>query len=163
MAARDLGRARPPSEPRGGRGSARASGRARLRPSLGEGEAPPEPPGGRGLRPSLREGEASVRASGHVAQNPWKSPVIPRKKPVHGVQIDPSHPTIVFVTVCTKGRRPWLASQTNHNALRSVWAEARAWLVGHYVLMPDHLHLFAAPGQLEIPLDSWVRYWKSRF
>jgi putative transposase len=29
--------------------------------------------------------------------------------------------------------------------------------------MPDHLHLFAAPGPLDLPLDTWVRYWKSQF
>jgi putative transposase len=29
--------------------------------------------------------------------------------------------------------------------------------------MPDHLHLFAAPGQLELPLENWVKYWKSQF
>ena len=86
-----------------------------------------------------------------------------RKKPIHGVQIDPSHPTIVFITVCTKGRRPWLATPENHAALRGVWQEATAWVVGRYVLMPDHLHLFAAPGRLELPLDNWIRYWKSRF
>jgi len=44
-------------------------------------------------------------------------------------------------------------------------------LIGQYVLMPDHLHLFAAPnpvGEGEAPaeprsFDSWVRYWKSQF
>ena len=29
--------------------------------------------------------------------------------------------------------------------------------------MPDHLHLFAGPGEPELPLDNWVRYWKSQF
>jgi putative transposase len=41
--------------------------------------------------------------------------------------------------------------------------EANAWLVGRYILMPDHLHLFAAPGRLDISLDNWVKYWKSQF
>jgi putative transposase len=86
-----------------------------------------------------------------------------RKKPAHGVWIDPSSPTIVFVTVCTRDRLPWLATEENHGRLRDVWEQAQAWLVGRYVLMPDHLHLFAAPGSLELPLDTWVRYWKSLF
>ncbi|HKI16645.1 MAG TPA: hypothetical protein VKA15_02140 [Isosphaeraceae bacterium] len=88
--------------------------------------------------------------------------MISRKNPAHGVHIDPARPTIVFVTVSTKSRLSWLASVENHVALRSVWEEATAWLVGRYVLTPDHLHLFAAPGRTEIPLDNWVRYWKSR-
>jgi putative transposase len=86
-----------------------------------------------------------------------------RKKPGHGVLIDQSRPTIVFLTVCTKNRAPWLATRENHHTLRQVWQESDAWLVGRYVLMPDHLHLFAAPGRLEIAFDNWVRYWKSRF
>jgi putative transposase len=90
--------------------------------------------------------------------------MVNRKKPAHGVWIDPLRPTtIVLITVCTRGRRPWLASQENHEAVRRVWIEARAWLVGRYVLMPDHLHLFASPGDVELPLDNWVRYWKSGF
>ena len=87
----------------------------------------------------------------------------PRKKPAHGVRIDPDRPTIVLVTVCTRDRDPWLATDENHRALCDVWTEARAWLVGRYVLMPDHLHFFAAPGPRELPLDNWVRYWKSQF
>ena len=86
-----------------------------------------------------------------------------RKKPAHGVRMDGNHPVIVFVSVCTKGRHPWLASAENHVALRHAWQAASAWLVGRYVLMPDHLHLFAAPGRPEISLDNWIRFWKSRF
>ncbi len=86
-----------------------------------------------------------------------------RKKPAHGVWIDESKPTIVFLTVCTEGRTPWLATPENHDVLRQVWQESQAWLVGRYVLMPDHLHLFATPGRLEIEFDKWVRYWKSLF
>jgi REP element-mobilizing transposase RayT len=29
--------------------------------------------------------------------------------------------------------------------------------------MPDHLHLFAAPSLSPLPLDKWIRYWKSQF
>jgi putative transposase len=86
-----------------------------------------------------------------------------RKKTAHGVWIVPDRPTIVFITVCTRDRRPWLATEANHEQLCTVWERANAWLVGRYVLMPDHLHLFAAPGPLNLPLENWVRYWKSQF
>jgi hypothetical protein len=86
------------------------------------------------------------------------SPMANRKKPAHGVWIDPDRPTIVFLTVCTRDRLPWLATEENHRRLCEVWERAKAWLVGRYVLMPDHLHLFAAPGPLGLPLDTWVRY-----
>ena len=29
--------------------------------------------------------------------------------------------------------------------------------------MPDHLHLFAAPQEDAVSLESWVKYWKSMF
>jgi putative transposase len=86
-----------------------------------------------------------------------------RKKPAHGVFINTNRPTIVFVTVCTENRESWLATEKNHHSLCEVWNRAQAWLVGRYVLMPDHLHVFAAPGRLDIEFDKWVRYWKSQF
>lgn len=86
-----------------------------------------------------------------------------RKHPVHGVLFIPGRPTIVFGTVCTKGRNPWLASESVHALLRGVWADARAWLLGRYVIMPDHVHFFAAATESEISFDHWVRYWKSWF
>jgi len=83
--------------------------------------------------------------------------------PAHGVLISRGGPTIVFLTVCTRKRAPWLESANAHNALLSAWREANAWQVGRYVLMPGHLHLFCAPVDVEMPLDNWVRFWKSRF
>lgn len=88
---------------------------------------------------------------------------MPRKKPAHGVWIDPSRPTIIFVTVCTQDRRPWLASEATQRLLCEVWGQSQAWLIGRYVLMPDHLHFFAAPGLIDISLDDWIRFWKSQF
>jgi len=86
-----------------------------------------------------------------------------RRHPAHGVHIDLAVPTIVFLTVCTKDRARWLASEEAHSALLAAWEEANTWKVGCYVLMPDHLHLFCAPQALDVPLDGWVRFWKSRF
>ena len=86
-----------------------------------------------------------------------------RRHPAHGVILLPDQPTIVFLTVCTKDRVQWLASPDIHDLLRSVWTNAAAWLVGRYVVMPDHIHLFAAPGTPELPLENWVTYWKSQF
>jgi len=98
-----------------------------------------------------------------VPRDATSPPLSRRKRPAHGVRIPTFGPTIVFVTVCTADRAPWLADEGVHALLRDVWSEARAWLVGRYVLMPEHLHLFAAPGDLPVSLDNWVRYWKSQF
>jgi putative transposase len=86
-----------------------------------------------------------------------------RKRPWQGVLESEDRPTIVFLTVCTAARTSWLADQPIHETLKSVWQTATYWKVGPYVLMPDHLHLFAWPGILHAPFDPWVRYWKSEF
>jgi REP element-mobilizing transposase RayT len=81
---------------------------------------------------------------------------------VHQVEPLRHHPTIVFVTACTKDRRPWLANERVHAVLREVWRRADAWMTGRYVIMPDHLHLFAS-WMNDIPLRNWMQYWKSQF
>jgi putative transposase len=86
-----------------------------------------------------------------------------RKRPASGVIVSADGPTNVFDTICTKERIPWLATNDVHDLLCKTWLEAEAWLVGRYVVMPDHIHLFAAPGAMGIEYENWVKYWKSQF
>lgn len=87
---------------------------------------------------------------------------IPRK-PSPGVHIYGDSSTIVFLTVTTDGRAPWLACESAHQWLREVWQEATGWLVGSYVLMPDHLHCLCAPGPGNFTMERWIAYWKDQF
>ncbi len=50
-----------------------------------------------------------------------------------------------------------------HESLRAAWQSAQAWLVGYYLVMPDHLHLFCAPYDTTFTLEKWVTYWKRQF
>jgi putative transposase len=85
-----------------------------------------------------------------------------RRKPSDGdYYLDRGY--IVFVTVCTRQRRPWLADPKIHALLRETWEQASAWLVGRYVILTDHVHLFASPGDGGIEIEPWMTYWKSRF
>jgi putative transposase len=86
-----------------------------------------------------------------------------RRTPAHGVKLSLAGPTIVLLTVNTKDRVPWLAQPEVQASLRAIWREADAWLVGDYVLMPDHLHLFCAPRDLSFTIERWLAYWKSQF
>ncbi|MEN0110629.1 MAG: hypothetical protein AAF805_07875 [Planctomycetota bacterium] len=86
-----------------------------------------------------------------------------RRRPAHGVLWPDDRPPIVFLTVCTKDRRRWLADERAHADLVDAWRAADRWLVGRYVLMPDHVHLFCAPVDGPATLEAWVRYWKSCF
>ena len=93
----------------------------------------------------------------------WNMESDGRKHPVH----QPVHeafntPVIVFLTVVTKGRKAILTDAAAHSTLVDTWKVADNWLVGRYVLMPDHLHLFCAPGlQIAEPLLKWANFWKS--
>ena len=82
---------------------------------------------------------------------------------MHGVYRKLNRPTIVFLTVCRKDRRRYLANEIVHELIRNVWTDASAWLVGRYVIMPDHIHLFAGANGSPIPFDNWARFWKSQF
>jgi REP element-mobilizing transposase RayT len=86
-----------------------------------------------------------------------------RIRPDRGVAIKEHLPTLVFVTICTKGRKPWLATDENHQLLRTIWTEATYWKIGPYVILPNHLHFFAWPGRLHADIDDWTQYWKSIF
>lgn len=86
-----------------------------------------------------------------------------RPLPIHLAPLEAhNHAIIIFVTTCTAKRRPILASSSAHAAIVRAWRRASTWLVGRYVIMPDHIHLFYAPNSLEPPsLERWMRFWKS--
>jgi REP element-mobilizing transposase RayT len=55
---------------------------------------------------------------------------------------------IYFVTTCVAGRRSVLAAPASHSILLEEWSglrERHGWLVGRYVVMPDHVHFFVTP------------------
>ena len=86
-----------------------------------------------------------------------------RKSPVHLPAREIFNaPVIVFLTVCRKERKPILADAKAHGLLLEAWRAAGAWVVGRYVIMPDHLHLFCAPTEHDsLPITNWITFWKS--
>jgi REP element-mobilizing transposase RayT len=70
---------------------------------------------------------------------------------------------VYFVTACTYQRRPVLAVAAIAYILTDEWraaGERHGWLVGRYVIMPDHVHFFCAPGPTAKSLSEFVRLWK---
>lgn len=87
-----------------------------------------------------------------------------RKDPHHEIIALPGKPTVVFITLCcTNPNLAWVASPTVHELLQSIWREATAWKIARYVLMPEHLHFLAFPGQIDYPFRRWMSYWKREF
>ncbi len=71
-------------------------------------------------------------------------------------------PVLLFVTVCTRNRDSLLANESARECILNAWKKADNWLVGRYVIMPDHLHFFCSPAKNPYPdYHAWLRYWKS--
>ena len=90
-------------------------------------------------------------------------PMNRRKSPVHMPTVRLAEgPIIVFLTVCAKDRKMILATREAHQTLCEAWEATRGWLVGKYLIMPDHIHLFCAPAGPDHPeLSVWVKCWKT--
>ncbi len=70
---------------------------------------------------------------------------------------------IVFVTTCIARRRSILNCDAAHTTCREVWSNTErlyGWIVGRYVLMPDHVHFFCAAKRDERRLETFVGKWK---
>ena len=85
------------------------------------------------------------------------------KKPAHGVLFIDGQPTVIFDTICTKQRSCWLANDQVHQEFIEIAKFADLWLVGRYVIMPDHIHFFAWATEQAIKYENWVKYLKSQF
>lgn len=70
---------------------------------------------------------------------------------------------IYFVTACTASRRALLANNPIHETFLAFARRAsdRGALVGRYVLMPDHVHLFVTVEDERIRLSEWTRSLKN--
>jgi putative transposase len=85
------------------------------------------------------------------------------KHPAHGILLMEGQPTVIFDTICTRHKMNWLANSEVHQQLIETWTKADLWLVGRYVIMPNHIHLFAWATENANEYENWVRYWKSFF
>lgn len=85
-----------------------------------------------------------------------------RKHPSHNsVRERGFRSTILFVTVCTNGRAPILADIQMQCKILTAWVNAANWIVGRYVIMPDHIHFFCAPSKYPAPdFHKWMKFWK---
>lgn len=72
-------------------------------------------------------------------------------------------PVILHVIVYAENRAVnTFANEKMHQILLNAWKMATSHVVGAYVLMPDHLHLFCAPCNSKSEnIARWVKYWKA--
>ncbi len=103
--------------------------------------------------------EIRIDLKGATPSAPYPS----RNRPAHlPVKELSNRSNIVFVTICSKNRKSIFACEDVHSLMSESWQTAGHWLVGKYVIMPDHVHFFCAPGIVEYPsLKQWVKFWKT--
>jgi REP element-mobilizing transposase RayT len=70
---------------------------------------------------------------------------------------------VYFITACTEKRSQLLANDAAHEVFRNFChlARDRGVLVGRYVLMPDHLHLFVCIPPGAVGLSMWMKSLKN--
>ena len=72
--------------------------------------------------------------------------------------------SVYFITVCAEGRARVLADRAIAEVLVEAWRysyEAHGWMVGRYVVMPDHVHFFASPAfDTARDLSAFMGCWK---
>ena len=68
---------------------------------------------------------------------------------------------ILFVTVVANNRQSVLADGKVQSLLLDMWWRVRGWIVGRYMIMPDHIHFFCAPTDYPPPdSHAWMACWK---
>ena len=69
---------------------------------------------------------------------------------------------ILFVTVVANQRLHLLDNGCAFECLLNAWRQAGNWLVGRFVVMPDHIHFFCSPATYPPSgFHGWMAYWKS--
>jgi len=79
------------------------------------------------------------------------------------VWLEHGQPTY-FVTIRAGSRGNTLANEAVHQRLHEfllATASHHDWWASRYVLMPDHLHLFATPGLGAVTLGAWIKALKA--
>jgi REP element-mobilizing transposase RayT len=106
----------------------------------------------------------SPRRSALVGRDSVEPPALKqRKHPAKGVFIFRGQATIVFVTVCSSHRERSLANRAVHDALLRTWKKADRWMIGAYMIMPDHMHFFCSPLDETVVIEKWITFWKREF
>ena len=87
------------------------------------------------------------------------------KKHLHRLQRITVPNAIYFVTTCCQRRSSILDNSQVLAILQKEWMSARerhGWLIGRYVVMPDHVHFFcmAHPSGAKRNLSQFIGQWK---
>jgi REP element-mobilizing transposase RayT len=103
-----------------------------------------------------------IRTSDMTQKNYSIIPLSPSRRYPHHAPVNLlDENNLIFVTVCTQDRICWLDNERAHQILRKLWSDKSHWIVGPYILMPDHIHQIVGPASSQdAPLSEWIGWWK---
>ncbi len=70
---------------------------------------------------------------------------------------------IFLITTCTFDRRPLLTNEFAATVIIDEWNNSRSkhgWVIGRYVIIPDHVHFFCRPSLVACSLSVLMGFWK---
>src|SRR5688572_12466341 len=68
---------------------------------------------------------------------------------------------VVHVTRVVAKRRALLNRPEAEEILLNAWRRADHWMIGQYVIMPDHVHFLCAPAKFAgASLKKWMEFWR---
>lgn len=71
--------------------------------------------------------------------------------------------TIYFITLCIEDRKPVLAEPRSWKTCRVALAKLDQWRILCAIVMPDHLHVIAAPLNRDASVSDFVKWFKRWF
>ena len=71
--------------------------------------------------------------------------------------------TIYFITLCVEGRKPVLANVQAWKICRAVFNRLDQWRILSAIVMPDHLHVLAAPTDRNASVSDFAKWFKRWF
>jgi putative transposase len=101
------------------------------------------------------------RTRGHISHDPrW-----PQRRHLRRLKvITVPDPTVYLLTLVVEDRHPVLACPEAAGILLQVWKHSdpqHGWLIGRWVVMPDHVHFFGSPaGDAAKSLSTFIACWK---
>ena len=102
-----------------------------------------------------------IQRQGIASAEPIHERKVPSKNSVRFSELD-NRSVILFVTVCTANRIPVLANAEAFNCIVTAFRNANLWHIGRFLVMPDHIHFFCAPGRWPPQgFHRWMSFLKS--
>lgn len=88
---------------------------------------------------------------------------LPKRRHIQRIESVWIKKPVYFLTLCAAGRKPTFSQPVSAGILTQALHEApgvHGWLVGRFVIGPDHIHFFCTAASDAKTLSASIRDWK---